>query len=176
MWFGIDYEPTIAVGKTRDYISWPGYYGAGFEWRTFRSHHVAWSLSAARQVMYQTTDDVLVVGNTTISGTQVRYLDFIPLLAGVNYHFLGRKNRIRPFLELSAGAYYVKQRFEIGSVNFVLNDNWHFGLTPEVGLTFLTPDLDFYGFVSTKFNYVFARDNSIDYTYVTLRLGFVYLL
>jgi hypothetical protein len=176
MWFGVTYEPTLAVGDTRDYISRPGYYGVGVEWRSFRDNRLALSLSASWQVIYETTDDILQVNNTTISGTQVRYIDFIPLAAGANYHFLSRNNRIRPFMGLAAGAYWVKQRFEIGSVDFILNKNWHFGLAPEVGITFLTPDMEFYGFLSSKFNYIFARENSIDYTYVTLRLGIVYLL
>jgi len=176
MWFMMMYQPSIAVGDTREFISSPGYYGFGAEGRSFRNDHLAWSVSVSWQNMYETTDDLIHIENVTISGTQVRYLDFVPLLAGANYHFLSRKNRIRPFLGLAAGAYWVKQRLEIGNVDLILNHNWHFGLAPEVGITFLTPDMEFYGFVSSDFNYVFSRKDSIDYTYVTISLGFVYLL
>ena len=176
MWFGVTYEPTIPVGDAREFVSRPGYYGVGLEGRRFRTDHLAWTVSVSWQVIYEKTDDLLQVGNTTISGTQVRYLDFIPLSAGANYHFLSRKNRVRPFLGLAAGGYWVRQRFELGSVNFLLNENWQFGLAPEAGVTLLTPDLDIYGFLSAKFNYVFSRDDSIDYAYVTIRVGLVYLL
>lgn len=176
MWFILTYEPSIAVGETRDFVSDPGYWGVGAEWRSFRdSDNLAWSLSASGQVMYEKTDELIQIDNTTISGTQVRYLDFIPLTIGLEYHFLSRRNRVRPFVGLSSGAYWVRQRIEIGSVNLILNKNWHLGLAPEVGITFLTPDLDIYGFISSDFNYVFSRDDSIDYTYVTLKLGIVYL-
>ena len=176
MWFGITWEPTIAVGDAGDYLSRPGYYGIGLDGRAFQTDHLAWSLAVSWQVLYETTSDLLQIGNVTITGTQVRYFEFVPVLAGANYHFLGRKNRVRPFVGLGAGAYRVKQRFEIGSVNFVLNQDWHFGLAPEAGFTFLTTDMELYGFVSSKFNYVFSRDDSIDYTYVTIRLGIMYLL
>jgi hypothetical protein len=79
-------------------------------------------------------------------------------------------------LGLAGGAYWVSQRLEIGTVNLIINERWHVGVAPEAGITFLTPDLDLYGFISADFNYIFSREDSIDYTYVTLSLGIVYLL
>jgi hypothetical protein len=177
MWVLLTYQPTIAVGDARDFVSDPGYYGFGAEWRSFReSKNLSWSLSASGQVIYGKTDELIQLGNTTISGTQVRYLDFVPLLVGLDYHFLSRKSRVRPFVAAAGGAYWVRQRVQIGTYDVIINKNWHLGLAPEIGITFLTPDLEFYGFVSSAFHYVFSRDDSIDYTYVTLKLGFVYLL
>jgi hypothetical protein len=176
MWIVMTYEPSIAVGDAGDFVDDPGWYGVGLEWRSFKGNRVAWSLSASWHNMYKTTRELIQLENTTIGGTQVRFLDFVPLLVGAKYHFLSRQYRVRPYVGMSGGAYWVNQRMEIGTVNLVINSNWHFGLAPEVGITFLTPDLDLYGFISSDFNYVFSRDDSIDYTYVTVSLGIVYLL
>jgi hypothetical protein len=176
VWFVPTYEPSIAVGDAGDFVTNPGYVGVGGELRTFRGKRLAWSLSGSWQNMYETTDEIVHIENVTISGTQVRYLDFVPLLIGADYHFLGRERRIRPFVGLAAGTYWVRQRVKIGTVDIELNKNWHFGLAPQLGITFLTPDPDFYGFIGSDFNYIFSRKDSIDYMYVTLSLGFVYLL
>jgi len=176
MWLLATYEPSIAVGDTRDFISDPGWFGVGLEWRSFQNKHLAWSASASWHHMYETTRELIHIDNTTIGGTQVRFLDFVPIVLGANYHFLGRGNRIRPYLGLAGGAYWVSQRLEIGTVNLIINEMWHVGVAPEAGITFLTPDLDLYGFISADLNYIFSREDSIDYTYVTLSLGIVYLL
>jgi outer membrane protein W len=126
--------------------------------------------------MYKTTRELIQIENITIAGTQVRYLDFIPITIGVDYHFLGRDSRVRPYVGVAGGAYRVRQRMEIGTVNLIIHRDWHAGVVPEAGFTFLTPDMEFYGFISAEFNYVFSRDDSIDYTYVTFSLGIVYLL
>jgi hypothetical protein len=176
VWFMMTYEPSLAVGKTADFIDSPGYIGFGVESRSFETGSLAWSFSAAWHNMYQTSDDLIHVDNVTISGTQVRYLDFVPILLGTEYHFFSRGARVRPFAGFSAGAYWVTQKMDIGTVEVIFNKKWHIGVVPEVGITFLTPDLEFYGFVSSDFNYIFSRGDSIDYTYVTVKLGFVYLL
>lgn len=176
VWFMMTWEPSIAVGDTRKYIDSPGYIGFGVEGRSFQNRNLAWTVSAAWHNMYQTTDDLIQIDNITISGTQVRYLDFVPLLVGTDYHFLDRGRRIRPFVGIAGGAYWVSQKTDIGTVEVIINKKWHVGVAPEVGITFLTPDLEFYGFISSDFNYIFSRGDSIDYTYVTIKLGFVYLL
>lgn len=176
MWIVVTYQPSIAVGKTGDFVSEPGYIGFGGEWRSFRDEHLAWSLSGSWNNFYETTDELIQIDNVTISGTQVRYLDFVPILVGIDYHFLSKRSRIRPYVSLASGAYWARQRMEIGSVNLIMKESVHVGVTPGLGITFLTPDLDIYGFVSSDFNYILSREDSIDYTYVTLNIGFVYLL
>ena len=84
--------------------------------------------------------------------------------------------RIRPYGAIKAGPYWIYQRLEVGTVKINITRGGHRGVAPEVGITFLTPDLDFYGFMSADFNYVFSRDDSINFTYLSLSLGFVYLL
>ncbi len=176
VWFMMTWEPSIAVGETADFIDSPGYIGFGVEGRSFETGNLAWTVSVAWHNMYQTTDDLIHFDNVTISGTQVRYLDFVPLLLGTDYHFLDRGSRIRPFVGVAGGAYWVNQKMDIGTVEVIFDKRWHVGVAPEVGITFLTPDLEFYGFISSDFNYIFSRGDSTDYTYVTVKLGFVYLL
>jgi hypothetical protein len=176
MWIVMTYEPSIAVGDAGDFVDEPGWYGAGLEWRSFKSDHVAWSLSASWQTMYMTTRDLIIMDNVTIGGTQVRYLEFIPLTVGLEYQPLGRRSRFRPYLGVAGGAYYVKQRMEIGTVELIINKNWQAGVVGQAGISFLTPNMDIYGFIGADYNYVFSRGGSIDYTYVTMRLGIVYLL
>jgi hypothetical protein len=71
--------------------------------------------------------------------------------------------------------YWVKQRVEVGFVDVIVNRNWHVGFAPEAGISFLTGSMDIYGFINGDFTYILGRDDSIDYTYLGVSLGFVYV-
>jgi hypothetical protein len=176
VWFMMTYDPSMAVGDTKDFVSNLGYFGFGVEGKTFRNANLAWGFVAEWHNMYEKTSETAQVDNVTITGTQRRFLDSIPLLLGAYYHLGSRKNRIRPYGAIKAGPYWIYQRLEVGTVKINITRGWHLGVAPEVGITFLTPDLDLYGLVSADFNYVFSREDSIDFTYLSLSIGIVYLL
>jgi len=176
LWFILAYTPSYGVGKTHDFVSNPGYYGFSVEGRSFENKKLSWSFEAGWQNMYQKTDETFQYENATITGTQVRYLDFIPIMLGADYHFGSRASRIRPFIGIKGGTYYVEQRVDIGTVEVIVNKNWHLGTAPELGITFLTWDMEFFGFLSADYNIVFPRKDSITYTYISVNIGFVYIL
>jgi len=73
------------------------------------------------------------VENAAVYGTQVRTVNAIPLLASAGLFFDDGGSNIHPYAAINIGAYSVNQRVEIGLVQ-INNNNWHFGLAPEVGL------------------------------------------
>lgn len=175
-WFGLTWDFALATEDTKDFISDPGYLGFGLEGWSFRKPNVAVGVVLSWQNLYEQTDDVIQIDNVTISGTQVRYIDFISILVGGRFVLGSRYWRIRPLVGIKAGTYRVSQRMEIGTVEIFISKAWHLGVTPEVGVTFLTPWLDVFGYVVADYNYVFSRDDSIDFSYLGLSLGFVYVL
>ncbi|MBS1561752.1 MAG: hypothetical protein JSS89_09120 [Bacteroidetes bacterium] len=73
------------------------------------------------------------VENGAIYGTQVRTVNAIPLLASAGMFFDDGTSNMHPYAAINVGAYSVNQRVEIGLVQ-INNNNWHFGVAPEVGL------------------------------------------
>lgn len=176
VWFMITYDVSLATGETGDFVGDPGWRGFGVQGWSFRSPRLSWGFVTGWHNFYEKTAETFQIENVTISGTQARFLDAIPALVGVNYHFGDRGYRVRPYLGVKGGAYWISHRVEIGTVNVIINRKWHLGVAPEAGITFLTPDLEFYGFLSADYNHAFSRDDSIDYTYLSLSIGFVYIL
>lgn len=175
VWGIITYDIGFTAGATRDFISDPGFIGVAVEGRSFDGNHFSTGFLLGWQNFYQKTDEIIQIDNVTISGTQVRYLDVLPILWGVYYHFGDRSSLVRPYGGAKAGAYWLSQRVEIGTTIVNISKSWHAGVSPEIGITFLTPDLDFYGFAGVDYNYVFSKKDEIDYSYLSLRLGFVYI-
>ena len=175
-WFLLTWDIQIPVGDTRDFISDTGWRGFGLESRSFVTDNLNTGFVIGWHNFYEKTGDTTTqIDNVTISGTQVRYIDFIPILVAANFHFFDRSYRIRPYVGAKGGVYWVKQRVEIGFVDVIINKNWHLGAAPEAGFTFLTGAMDLYGIVSGDYTYILSREDSIDYTYWSVSLGFVYV-
>lgn len=175
VWGIITYDLSFATGATRDFVGDPGYIGVALEGRSFDWDHLATGLLVGWQNFYEKTHETTQVGNVAITGTQVRYLDSLPILAGLYYHFGDRSYRLRPYVGAKAGTYYISQRVKIGTVEVIVSKRWHLGVAPEAGFTFLTQTMDFYGFACVDYNYAFSRYDSIDFSYVGLSVGIVYV-
>jgi hypothetical protein len=175
-WFLVTWDLSMGSGDTRDFISDVSWRGFGVESRSFVTDNLNLGFVLGWHNLYEkTTDAIEEIDNATISGTQVRYIDFIPVLASANFHFFDRTYRIRPYVGAKGGAYWVKQRVEIGLVDVVLNKNWHLGVAPEIGITTSSWARDVYGFFSGDYTYILGREDSIDYTYWGFSAGLVFL-
>jgi hypothetical protein len=175
-WFLLTYDPSIPVEETGDFIDDPGWRGFALEGRSFVTDNVSTGFVVGWHNLFQkTTDKTEQIDNVTVGGTQARYIDFIPILVGANYHFFDRSYRIRPYLGVKGGVYWVQQRVEVGFVDVIINRTWHLGTAPEAGITFLTGTTDVYGFLGGEYTYIPGRKGSIDYTYWGARLGLVFV-
>lgn len=174
---GLTWNVGIPNQEMGQYIGKTSYRGFGIDIRSFSSP----SFSFGGNFSWNIFDELLrgetaVLENGAITGTQVRYINSMPLLLNVSY-YPGEKRRgeLRLVLGLNAGTYYIRQRLDIGVVSLE-NSNWHLGVAPEVGLwfpigreTFLT--------ATVRYNYAFdagtrlGGDPNNDYSYWGINLG-----
>jgi outer membrane protein W len=139
-------------------------------------------LSIGGSISWNIFDELLrgrteTIENGAVTGTQVRYINSLPLMINARHFWGERRGEVHPFIGLNAGVYYIRQRLDIG-VWSIENDNWHVGLAPEFGLyipvsreTFLT--------ATARWNYAFDAgtrlggdpDNSYSYWGIDLGIG-----
>ena len=135
---------------------------------------VAWNVDATEE------DNVLQeFPNGAVYGRQARYFNYFPVLGNVSYFFHNKANKVVPYVRLNTGAYYIAQRLTLG-VYELYNENWHFGVAPELGMNF---NLD-NGLALTlngKFNYAFDSgerfngDQTNDHMFINVNFGVAYL-
>lgn len=172
--FGITYNTAMTLGETNDYIDNYSWGAMGLEWKKMATDNVSVGLNLAWQVMSQkVTHDVLEIPsqNLSLSGTQVRYLNYFPMTITASYH-LNPEGKIIPFIGAGAGAYRVLQRFDISGFVFQ-QDTWNFGFYPEIGV--LIPSggtTDF--FVNTKYHYILPSEGGPTHSYLNINVGFSY--
>jgi outer membrane protein W len=176
------YNMSFPTGKLSDYIDKPSFKGFGMEGRWFSNKNISFGLSFAWTVYDQRVTDPIQIVNEglsgTISGTQIRIVNSLPILATAHYYVGKRRDQFRFYFGTGAGMYYIKQRLEIGLVAFE-SDNWHFGLAPEAGVL-ISLNRDFTMIFNAKYNYAFSAGKPLGggddntYAYWGINVGFVW--
>jgi len=176
------YNMSFPTDNLSDFIDKTSFKGFGIEGRWFQSRKFTFGLSFAWTVFDQRVGDPIQIVrdgvSATVSGTQIRVVNSLPILATVHYYTGKRRDKFRFYLGTGVGTYYIKQRLEIGLVAFE-SDNWHIGVAPEVGVL-INFSREFTMIVNTKYNYAFSAGETLGgsddntYAYWGLNVGFVW--
>jgi len=178
----ITYNVSVATDRLNNYTDGVSWRGVGLEGRWFTNKNISFGLSFGWNVFAERTNEMINLeqGNihADISGTQIRTVNALPIMANAHYYLGKRRDPLRFYVGAGAGVYYIKQRLEIGVVAFESN-NWHFGLAPEAGILIgLSRDVTM--IVNTKYNYAFSSGESLGggddntYAYWGINIGFAW--
>ena len=174
---GITWNIGFPTEETAQYIDATSYRGFGIDIRSFSSPDVSFGGNFSWNIFDELLrNKTALLESGAITGTQVRYINSMPLLLNVSY-YPGEKRRgeLRLVLGLNAGTYYIRQRLDIGVVSLE-NSNWHLGVAPEAGLWFPIGRETFL-IAMVRYNYAFdsgtwlGGDPNNDYSYWGLNIG-----
>ena len=107
----------------------------------------------------------------TLTGKQYRYVNTIPILASVRYHW-GDYDGVRFFGGLSSGLYYMDRRVEMGL--FASDtETGQFGIAPTAGL--LVPASSGGGLqIECQYHNVFESNKGDSFSYFNFNVGFTW--
>jgi outer membrane protein W len=159
----------IPAGRMASFMDKTSYSGFGFEFRRFLNENTSVGVSFSWSYWSHLTDEIISVNNGAVSGTQIRYYNSFPMFVSAHYYMNERNADFRPYVGLNVGAYYIRQRLEIGIYAFD-DDNWHFGLAPEAGFMYQVSNRTYLS-AAVRYNYAFDSgttlagkdDNSLAY-------------
>ncbi len=175
-WLALTYNVSVPIGNTADYIGQVSFRGAAFDYRQERTRYWTLGFTAAWHVFNEEvfgtasgtrTGEVGPGQGIDITGNQFRYINAFPLLVTSHYYF-GKEIHTRFYAGGGVGTYYIKARTELSQFAFT-EDNWHFGLAPEVGVT--TPLGEGMGIFNVRWNYAFKSGDVDAQSYFTFAVG-----
>jgi len=176
---GFSWSMGFATGKTSDYIGAPSFTGFSIEGHRMLKPNVSVGITTGWNILNEKNNETITIGSSSITGEQGRYLNVIPALLNASYYIKSGKNaKFVPFIRANVGTYYIMQRFDIG-VYTANNDNWHFGVAPELGFMVSTSK-DINILFNAKYNYAFDSGTSLggneknDYSFVSVNFGITY--
>ena len=154
--YALSYGGAAPISDTKDFTEGTSWRNWGAEVLKFVKPNTAVGLSLGWNVFNDVTTEVSSVEGVDIQGTQLRYINSLPMLVNVR-QYTGTRGGIRPFFGLGAGTQLVKQRVDVGQWRFSEN-TWHFALAPEIGVE-LPFGSDGKGFINGKYNYGVKRSD-----------------
>jgi outer membrane receptor protein involved in Fe transport len=168
----IGWNMSLGTFDTFTFASNYSFRGVSLEARYELKPNLALGVSGAWHVLEEREEDVTATqGPRTVTGTQIRTLNFVPILARATYtlpDFLGDGTELWGALGL--GTYYIEKQLEVGLFGN-RDTSWHFGIAPEIGAA-AEIGVDYSIFVSTAWNFAFESGPTSTQSYVNFNIGF----
>lgn len=169
----ISYTMSFATGETADFISKASFRGLTLDGRGFMGDNFSLGGSVNWTTFYDNPEEqTFTDGSQSITGVPYKYLNACPILATAHYYTGAPDAGLRFFAGVGIGTYYINQRTELGLWASV-DDYWHFGFAPEIGLLYpvgATGNI----IVSAKWNYALKSNDSIDFNWFGINIGFTF--
>ncbi len=172
--FGLNYNISIPTGTSADFIGEASFRGASFEYTYVPDDHFGVHFEGGWNNFYEKFDEATYErGTMSITGTQYRYTERVPLLLGLNYFALPDAI-IKPYAAFGLGMLYTEQRNDVGLYSFVTN-GWQFAIKPELGAAVNISENTFLK-LSAKYYYGVKTDNLDAQTYIAFNMGLAFRL
>jgi outer membrane protein W len=184
-WWGITYNMSASSSlpgnsdSDTNFIEDYSFRGLGIEARYVPSRdasysfgfNVGWNVLNEKNE-FGTERNTISLPEADITGTQLRYFNTVPLMANASYYF-GDRGGIRPYVGVNAGTYYIERRVDIG-VSAIVDDGWHFGWAPEVGLVVPLGRPEVALLTTIRYNWAFSAGGSGDQKFWGFNIGIAY--
>jgi hypothetical protein len=135
-YFGFAWNVSFPTGTTRDFTDKTSFSGFSIEGRSHTTPNVMLGGFFGWNYLYQVKTDPVTIDQPgvggTVSGTQERFINSVPMLFTAAYDLGEGNDMVQPFVSLGIGATYYLQRWSIG-VSSLEQRTWHFTLMPEAG-------------------------------------------
>lgn len=170
--FSIQYSMGFPGNNLNDYISETSFRGFGLDYEYITSMNIAFGLDAGVNTFYERKGyDTYTDGTVSITGTQYRYTNSIPLMASVGYYLMPDEI-LSPYVSLGVGTIYTLRDTDIGFYSTEV-ETWHFSLRPEIGAIFnFTPQFGIK--VAGKYYHAFETSELDSQSYVAVDVGLVF--
>ncbi|MCY1721938.1 hypothetical protein OU798_16410 [Prolixibacteraceae bacterium Z1-6] len=165
----VNYLPSLPLGGTADFTDEISPRGVDFEVQHFLNEDLSVGFNIGWTLFRQKiSGETFYYKDLTITGTQFRYTNIVPLTLNVKKYFMANGDYV-PYVGVGIGTSYAEQRNEIG-VFELEDDKWQFHMAPEIGMLY---DLNYKSYLSVKlkYNYSVKAGSFPSMSYLSLGLG-----
>lgn len=170
----VNYNPSFSTGDSKNWADEFSWRGVTVDLRIAINGGLTAGIYSGWTVFREESDglatEVVEIGRarTSLSAKQYYFINQLPLLATVHYHF-GEFGSVRPYVGLGTGVYFTTHALEMGLYR-VIEKNTQFGLAPMLGISVpINRDTNFN--VGAIYNHAFENSNQQSVTSVGFNVG-----
>jgi len=171
--FIMSYPISFPMSNLYNYTGKTSFRGTNLEFLHEAKPHLAVGIETSWNVFYEHADKAdYKNGTATISGTQFRYTNVVPILAQTKYFPKVSNKTMDSYVGMGVGTLYVNRSTDFGLYRITTN-TWQFCLRPEAGLVFhMKPGVK--AFVGVKY-YAGLSSSELDgQSFLSANIGFIF--
>jgi len=173
MW-SLQWEAALPVGETRSLMKNNSYKGISFEYKKCFRQNIIYGGRVAYNSFYENKGlSTIEIDNTLVSGYFQNYMNIVPIMLTAGYLFNNRQ--LVPYAGLGVGTYYIQSKSITGSQTYITENAWHFGFSPEVGLTIPFIVSNFGLNLNAKYNYAVKTKNTPGHSWFSFGIGLSFM-
>ncbi len=166
----MNYDVSFPFSATKTFTDQVSWRGLSFDVDRFVGDNLAVGVGFSWNVFVEKEPDSYYERpNVLLHGTQVRYINNIPLTARISWY--QPMDTFEPYATLGIGTAWQEVRREIGTFAFE-GDFWQFALTPEVGV--VIPVGMSYLTARVRYVHAFETADAPNLSYLAIGLGFAW--
>jgi len=163
------YDVSFPMSQTKEFTDQVSWRGLGLDMDRLLNDNLAVGVGVGWHTFVQKyPDSYFENDNMLLHGTQVRYVNDIPITARLTW--FQPMEMVEPYFTLGVGTVWQEMRREIGLLAFT-GSYWQFVLAPEVGM--IVPlGLQSYGTLKVKYTHGFPTGNNENtLSYLSIGVG-----
>ena len=173
----IYYNMAFPLGNTKDFISKASFRGMGFDYQYVFQDNFALGGVLQWNTFYQSEprqtyelDSSEGEMNGAINGIKYKYINTVPLYVTGTYYLASDDAKVRPYIGLGIGTYWLEQRTDMGLFTTIYN-SWHFALVPKGGIL-LPISYSTSIYIGLDYNIAFKNSDIDTQSWLGLGIGF----
>ncbi|MEN8229677.1 MAG: hypothetical protein ABFS38_16065 [Bacteroidota bacterium] len=164
------YDVAFPFSATKDFTNQMSWRGVAMDVDRFVNDNLAVGLGFSWSVFLEKeSDSYYEREELLIHGTQVRYINNIPLMARISWY--QPMDQFESYFTMGVGTAWQENRLEIGTFSFA-GDYWQFALSPEAGVIF--PVGQSYLTAKVRYVHAFETNEGPTLSYLGVGLGFAW--
>ncbi len=172
--FSVQWNIAKPLGSMHDFVKNTSFSGVSFDYRHCYKKDIIIGGRIGWNYFYENKGLTNVEDGTSTTYKPIDHnVNVIPILLVVDY--MPNSNKFIPYAGIGIGTYFINSTVSSNNVVTNSNNTFHFGVSPEVGLTIPFIISNFGLNVNTRYNYALGAGSSSGYSWFDFCVGISFM-
>ena len=172
--FSVQWNIAKPLGSMDDFVKNTSFSGVSFDYRHCYKKDIIIGGRTGWNYFYENKGLTNVEDGTSTTYKPLNHkVHVIPLMLIVDY--MVKSNKFIPYAGIYVGTYFLNSAVKYNNVMTASSNTFHFGVSPEVGLTIPFIISNFGLNLSTRYNYALGAGSSSGYSWFDFNIGISFM-
>ena len=170
----VQWDMAKPMGSMTDFVKNTSFTGINIDYRHCYKNNIIIGGRTGWNSFYENRKLVIIEDGQPISYQNIQHkVNTVPIMFVVDY--MVNSDKIIPYAGIGIGTYYIGSSTISNNVTNESNNSFHFGVSPELGITIPFIVSNFGLNLSSRYNYAFGTSESDEYSWFNFSIGLSFM-